>query len=430
MARAAIRIDAAGASVRAPKAFSTTLKRAVASMRAATKKEYEDDRAFVNLCVDAEAAAACTRLAKKYRDANLVVLVGIGGPNLAVRSVYEALTSSLETTDARQRVRYADTVDPHHMRIVLHEVNEAFKRSERVLIILASKSGSTTESVANAQVLLAAVKEHKEILAAHVVAITDEESPLWHEARTHGIPTLTIPNKVGGRYSVFSAMGLFPLAVLNIDTTELLAGAAMMRTRCLAATKNPAAELALLQAAHAREGRNVNEYFVFSKDLESVGRWERQLLAESCGKEKRVGKKTVGVGITPTVNVGTNDLHSVGQLALAGPDDKLTCFVTVRATESVFIPTNGPLRGLLPHISGMQFSTIMNAVAEGTKRAYSDAKRPWVAIELPKRDAHSIGQLLQLHLMQTAYLAELLGVNAFDQPAVEQYKEHTRKLLS
>ncbi len=433
MSQQPIVIDTAGAL--APKLRATdsnALKQSVIAMRAATKNAYSDERVFVNLCVDPETVAACTRLAQKYRDVSLVILVGIGGPNLAVRSVHEALLGALPEHDQRPKILYADTTDAHQAVAILSELDRTLKSNRKVLVILASKSGSTTESVANAQLYLARLAASEINWAKRVVAITDENSPLWHEARSHGIATLTIPAIVGGRYSVFSAMGIFPLAVLGIDTTSLLAGAAAMRARCLALNvdTNPAAQLAAIQYAHGRAGRNIVDYFVFSKDLESVGRWYRQLLAESCGKERdKTGKKILRTGYTPTVSVGSNDLHSVGQLSLGGPDDKCTFIVNVERAERIAVPKNGPLRGLMPGLAGTEFHSILQAITKGTILAYADAKRPVVSITLPARDAYSVGQLLQLHLMQTVYVAELLRVNAFDQPAVEAYKKHTRTIL-
>lgn len=402
------------------------------AMRAATKKGYEDDRASINLPFDTSMVRQVKALAAEHRDTDLLVVVGIGGSNLGAMAVQEALLGRLHNETGRPRVYYADTVDERKMRDIALLLDDALRRKGRVLVNAVSKSGSTTETVANLEVLLATLKKY-DVTSTSVVVTTDENSPLWKLAAKSGFATLAIPKRVGGRYSVFSPAGLFPLAVLGVDVEELLAGAATMRERCLSddIMNNPAAIAAIIQYLHYKGGRNIAELFLFATDFESVGKWWRQLLAESCGKEfDRSGKRRIWAGITPTVSIGSTDLHSVAQLALGGPQDKLTTFVTVGEKLETRVPDLKEYESLVPNLQGKSLKEIMDAILQGAMIAYGQGKRPYCHIELPSCSAYCLGQFLQLEMMETMLLASLLDVNPFDQPGVESYKAETRRMLA
>jgi glucose-6-phosphate isomerase len=402
------------------------------AMRAATTKGYADDRSSINLPFDTSMVRQVKTLAAKYRDVDLVIVVGIGGSNLGAMSVQEALRGRLYNETGKPRIYYADTVDERKMRDIALLLDDALQRRGRVLVNAVSKSGSTTETIANLEVFLATLKKH-DVTSTSVVVTTDEHSPLWKLAAKSGFATLSIPKRVGGRYSVFSPAGLFPLAVLNIDVEELLAGAAVMRERCLSddLMNNPAAVAAAIQYLHYKSGRNIAELFLFATDFESVGKWWRQLLGESCGKEfDRTGKRKIWAGITPTVSIGSTDLHSVAQLALGGPQDKLTTFVTVGEELGTRLPDLKEYDSLVPNLQGKSLKEIMDAILQGTMIAYGQGKRPYCHIALPSCSAYCLGQFLQLEMMETMFLAALVDVNPFDQPAVEAYKAETRRILA
>jgi glucose-6-phosphate isomerase len=141
--------------------------------------------------------------------------------------------------------------------------------------------------------------------------------------------------------------------------------------------------------------------------------------------------KTNDVGIIPTVSVGSTDLHSVGQLYLGGPSVIFTTFVLVEKNKSnLVLPRDHSFDSLVPHLQGKSFAMIMDAIIEGTQHAYRTAKRAYVTIALPEKSAYYMGQFMQLKMMEMVYLGFLLDVNPFDQPAVEQYKKETRRLLA
>jgi glucose-6-phosphate isomerase len=296
-----------------------------------------------------------------------------------------------------------------------------------------SKSGTTTETIANFEVILNLLRRHKTRYRDCVVVTSDKESKLWSLATEKGFDILEIPEKVGGRYSVLSSVGLFPLGLLGVDIERLLAGAKDARDLCLQQNieENPAAISSVVQFLHYKKGKNIFDLFLFSNDLESLGKWYRQLMAESLGKKFNLLREKVNVGITPTVSIGSTDLHSVAQLYLGGPYDKFTTFVSVEKDKSVLnVPQLEGYSELVAGIQGKSLKNIMNAILEGTKTAFRKDRRPFVEILLPDKSEYSIGQFLQFKMIETMYIGYLLNVNPFNQPSVESYKKETRRILS
>ena len=242
---------------------------------------------------------------------------------------------------------------------------------------------------------------------------------------------LHVPKKVGGRYSVFSNVGLFPLGFLGINIKELRNGAGRAKRDCLKPfQKNPAMLSAALIFHHNKKGMNIFDTFVFDTELESIGKWYRQLMGESIGKENdREGKK-INAGITPTVSIGSTDLHSMAQLYLGGPPDRYTSFITVPPNNKVSIPKWKEYNTLVENIQGRKLNEIMDAIINGVKTAYKSGKRPFSEISMESKSEKEMGYLLQFKMMEMMFLAALLNVNAFDQPAVEEYKKETRRILA
>lgn len=420
---------------RIPKATLTRLARRLKPeiTRLREAKSYTDPRSAINLCVDDSARLASLRLARRLKPVDLVIVCGIGGSNLGTLAVQEAILSRQHNLlGNKPRILYADTVDTVAMEGILAQLKRTLTAGGKPVVIGVSKSGTTTETIANLELLLKELKRHDANYHEHVVLITDDGSKLWQHATTEGYAHLAIPKKVGGRYSVLSAVGLFPLTLLSINTKQLLTGAAAMRERGLADELDenwPALSAALL-AANAQRGRTIADTFAFAPDLEGIGKWYRQLMAESVGKEyNAAGTKRVWAGITPTVSIGSTDLHSMAQLYLGGPRDKYTTFLSV-SEGGIQLPHWKAYDKLVPHLQGKSLASIMQAILSGTKQAYQKGKRPFCEIELADRSERSIGEFLQFKMMELIYLAHLLNVNAFDQPNVEAYKQETRAILA
>jgi len=402
----------------------------------ATSKGYDDDRASINLPDDKDMRSKVKQVIrdKSQLEPEYLIVVGIGGSNLGTVAVQEAVLGKFyNQLDPTTKVLYADTIDSDLINAIIKMVKPTLERDGNIILNVVSKLGTTTETVANFEVILDSLRRYKKEYGKYVVVTSDEDSKLWNLALKEGFSVLEIPKKVGGRYSVFSPVGLFPLGLLGINIEHLLDGARSMRNTCIDIDiqSNPAAIGAAVQYQHYKSGKNITDLFLFSNDLESVGKWHRQLMAESLGKEFNKTGERVNIGITPTVSIGSTDLHSMAQLYLGGPHDKFTTFVRVEnSTSHINVPRLEGYSELVSEIQEKSLKDIMDAILEGTKSAFRKDGRPFVEITLPDRSENSIGQFLQFKMIETIYLAYLLDVNPFDQPNVESYKSETRKILA
>ncbi len=391
---------------------------------------YLDDYSSINLPFDAKALQEAQKLAKKYIGVDAIVIIGIGGSNLGTIAVQEGIQGKLwNSQEWRPKVFYADTVDPKNIGDIISVVESLFLKGKNVLVNIVTKSGTTTETIANAQLFIRLLSTHEKDPREWLVVTTDRDSPLWQWAQQYGIRVLEIPQKVAGRYSVLSAVGLFPLAVAGIDCAELLAGAREARELCLK-DESPAAMSAAHLYFHKNHGKRMHDTFIFSTDLEALGKWCRQLMAESLGKRKSLLRKVVHAGMTPTVSIGTTDLHSMAQLYLGGPQDKFTTFVTVQnEKKDIVLPEIKGFDSLVQCIQGKKLGELRSAIFQGVANTYKKNKLPFIQVTMPERNEKIIGAFLQIKMIETMLLGSLWNVNAFDQPEVEKYKAETRNIL-
>jgi glucose-6-phosphate isomerase len=417
------------------KEAETKLGEEIHRMVKASKSGYDDERGSINLPLDYIAEEKVTALVEQKRELEpkYMIVIGIGGSNLGTMAVQEAVLGRLfNLSDSKMRILYAETVDSDEIKKITSIAKTALEERENIILNVVSKSGTTTETIALFEIFLNLLKRYRGDHKEFVVVTTDRNSPLWDLAQKKKYSLLEVPKKVGGRYSVFSPVGLFPLGLLGIDIHGFMEGAKSQREMCLMENlrENPAASGAAHMNAHYKNGKNIHDLFLFAKDLEVVGKWYRQLMGESLGKEHDKNGNQVFTGITPTTSVGSTDLHSVAQLYLGGPYDKFTTFVTVRNTNDIVsVPPIPEFAELVPNIQDKNLKEIMDAIEEGVKAAYRKNKRPFMEIVLPHKKEKSMGQLLQFMMMEMMYLGALLNVNPFDQPNVERYKTETRRVL-
>ncbi len=237
--------------------------------------------------------------------------------------------------------------------------------------------------------------------------------------------TYTVATDVAGRFSELTPVTLVPLSLLGYDIASYIAGAEEMFIRCV---QGPAEEDIALKSAVAlftarREGRRILETYWFSPTLEALGKWHRQLLAETCGKN--------GTGITPAVAIASTDFHSTLQLSLGGPADKVTRFVSIRGGErGTRVPRERVFPGVLPELAGgLSFEQVRRALRESVAASYRGAMRPIIEVEIPDASIQSIASFLMFSMLETYYLATLLRVPPLTQPDVEAYKRGTRDRL-
>lgn len=368
------------------------------------------------------------------QDPALVILIGIGGSSLGALALIQAIFGVYYNTINKIQFYCLDTVDSDTNKQVLVLIEKYLAEHKKVIVLIVTKSGTTTETIANAQAVLALVQKYNPThWAQSVIAITDKDSALWSVAQQYKWRVLEIPTDVGGRFSVFTAVGLVPFGLLGGNITELVEGAAALFTHCAQKNSdNYAAISAAFLYLYYLQGKNIHDTFLFAPQLENLGKWYRQLMGESIGKKYNHAGSLVEVGITPTVSIGTTDLHSVAQLYLGGPRDKVTSFVHIQCSQStitVYLDAfkNTPVDlGL----TGMTLNTLMNAIFKGTCAAYSADQRPFVTIELEEISAYTLGAFMGLKMLEIVFLGYLLNINPFDQPNVEDYKRKTRDFLN
>ncbi|MCA9391593.1 hypothetical protein KC614_00120 [candidate division WWE3 bacterium] len=358
------------------------------------------------------------------------IVIGIGGSYFGPKAIYDALggTFDVATPEHLPKTIFVDTCDPTMLRD-LHRLLSGYKDfPEGVLVTVISKSGTTTETIVNLEVLLSSF----DFLHNRLLVVSGESSLLSKMAVSKSIPLLTIPDHIGGRYSVLSAVGLLPLYVAGIDVAELMRGAdtQVQQTLTYELTKTPAFLSAAVIFDHLSRGFNIHNTFVFHPELETFGKWYRQLMGESIGKLHDLNGQEVHAGMTPTVSVGSTDLHSVVQLYLGGPRDKLTTFLsTSQEAAAIRVPWDLFFPNLVEDIEGKSAFEIIHAILKGTQKAYDNEGLPYIDIELNKISEFELGELCQFKMFEMMFLAKLLNLNAFDQPQVELYKQETRELL-
>jgi glucose-6-phosphate isomerase len=397
------------------------------------KTDYVDPECSLHLPFDEQLLIEVRKIVQAIKTPTLqyIVVVGIGGSNLGTQAVYNAIAGSMNLLiDRLPKILFLDTVSDERMTAVTRELTRTYNKEDFAILII-SKSGGTTEVMANAETLVHELKEQFGSVKDRVVGITAEGSKLWNELERQRALKISLPDNVGGRYSVFSSVGLVPLMLANIDIDELRSGArdAIKDGLSEELNTNHALVSACLNYLHNTNGRTIHNTFLFSTKLEVVGKWYRQLMGESIGKEKDLNGNTVHAGMTPIVSIGSTDLHSMAQLYYGGPDDKFTNIIYSFSGEVNRVPMSLAMPGLVKDIQGKHLEDIMEAIVGGVKSAYEQKQRPYMEIDLEQIVPYQLGYYLQFRMMEMMYLAKLMNVNAFDQPAVELYKDATRQLL-
>ncbi len=367
---------------------------------------------------------------------NLVVL-GIGGSalgNIALQTALNPPFYNLLPASRRggPRLFVMDNVDPILFGNLLDVIGPQLNKTAFNVI---SKSGETTETAAQLLIVLDLLsrKLGKRALPRQILATTDPEKGVLRElADREGLETLLVPPGVGGRFTVLSAVGLFSAAMCGADPAALLAGAAAMERRVGDARvqKNPAAMLALLLYQFYVRGKRLHVMMPYSHQLKDMADWYRQLWAESLGKCADLQGRPLVVGPTPIRALGATDQHSQVQLYREGPNDKVFIFLEVeKFARDVKLPGGKPLAAEWGYLSGASLGKLLNAEKRATEAALVASNRPCMTIRLPSVDEKAIGQFIMLWEAATTIMGALLGINPYDQPAVQLGKEYTFALM-
>ena len=362
-----------------------------------------------------------------------VVLLGIGGSALGPIALRSALRSTRwnemddETREYFPRLHVVENVDPSTLGPLLDRLELG-----RTLFLVISKSGGTAETMAQYLIVRGRLEtELGDRAARHFVFITDpERGALRQIAERDGVASLAIPPNVGGRFSVLSAVGLLPAALIGIDIDALLEGAADMKVRCEAESleENPAGVFAALHwIADTHLGLRTHVFMPYADPLRELAHWFVQLWAESLGKVRPDGTHT---GPTPIPALGATDQHSQVQLFMEGPDDKTVAFVAIADRGGdVTIPRAHQNVPELAYLGGHSLGRLIDIEQRATAGALARRGRPNITIRLDRVDAWHMGAIMTLFAIATAYAGELYGVNAFDQPGVELGKQFAYAML-
>ncbi|HET6204314.1 MAG TPA: glucose-6-phosphate isomerase [Planctomycetota bacterium] len=357
------------------------------------------------------------------------VLLGIGGSALGSRMLHTALRGpnwNLATPKGHPRLFVLDNVDPEHLAEILDlcDPRETF-------FDVVSKSGGTAETIA--QFLLVRDLLERSVgprHAEHLVVTTDPASgPLRAIAVREGYRTLPAPPGVGGRFSVFSPVGLLSAAATGIDVRACLRGAAAMDARCKVESleRNPALFHASLHyLLLTKRAKTIFVQYVYAERLKDLGEWTRQLIGESVGKPASGGF----AGATPVVSIGVTDQHSQQQLYVEGPKDKaFTMIGAERFARDLPIPPRWGDLAEFAYLGGKTFAQLFEAERAGTEFALLEARRPTCRITFPSVSPEAIGEYVHLMEVAVVLLCRFLGVDPFNQPGVESAKDATRALL-
>lgn len=430
-----VSFDACGISSEKLQQIACRCTPAIERVQAALHEGYDSPYSAAYLPIDQKLITHMIELAKETHKLKprILIVIGIGGSNLGTIAVQQALYG-LHGFDLKLPVYYVDTVDPDAVSTVAILAERELVQGHPILVNIITKSGRTTETIANGSIFIELLKKYApENYRDYLVCTTDEGSALWTLALKEGWNRIGIPKMICGRYSVFSAVGLFPLAIMGVDIQKLVKGAADMVKQCIdhEITNNIAALSAAFHYGMYQRGVVIHNFFPFSVDLHMLGCWYRQLISESIGKEYDNHGNHINVGITPLVSIGSIDLHSIVELHLSGPLNTSTEFVEIKKFKNnLSVPFCQNFDELVAHVQGKPLSSLMHAMLVGTQRAYQTKKRPFIGTTLPEKTAEHVGQLMQWKMIEIMYLGYLFEINPFEQPQVELYKKETRALLA
>lgn len=360
------------------------------------------------------------------------VVLGIGGSALGPIAVQQALQHPYYNELPREkrggwpRFYVADNVDPERLVYLFDVVDPA-----QTLFAVTSKSGGTSETMSQFMIIKEMLEERlgKQEAARHIVCITDAEKgnlrPICEE---EGYKSFVIPAGVGGRFSELTPVGLLPAAMTGIDIKEMLAGAAYMDALCGDENiyTNPGHMYGLLSYVAMQQGKNIQVMMPYADSLKFMADWFAQLWAESLGKKFALDGSVVYAGQTPVKALGVTDQHSQVQLYAEGPFDKMIVLLGVeRYRESITIPKTYAEIPSLGFLGGATHAQLIQTEQMATEYALLKAGKMNMTLTLPEVNAFTVGELLYLFEVATAFAGELLEVNAFDQPGVEGGKNAT-----
>ncbi|MBR2594430.1 MAG: glucose-6-phosphate isomerase [Firmicutes bacterium] len=365
-------------------------------------------------------------------DTDAFVVLGIGGSALGPLAVQQAINHPFYNELPREkrgnypRLYVADNIDPERLPYLFDIID-----LKKTIFNCVSKSGSTSETMSQFLIIKTLIEEKlgKAEAAKHIVCTTDKEKGnLIGIAKEEGYKTFIIPSGVGGRFSELTPVGLLPAAMCGIDIKEMLKGAAFMDelSKVKDVYKNPAYMFALLHMIGMKKGKNISVMLPYADSLKYISDWYAQLWAESLGKKYDNYGNIVNYGQTPVKSLGVTDQHSQIQLYAEGPSDKIIVFIAVdKFKKETAIPK---IYGDIPSLGflgGATQNKLIETERIATEYALQKAEKTNMTITLPEVNEFTLGELLYFFEVATGFAGELLEIDAFDQPGVEEGKNAT-----
>ena len=427
-----------------PAEFAAIEERVLAAHKILQQERKEGKYGFYDLYKDKETLADVKKAAAHFSSfgyENLVVL-GIGGSALGITALQTALNPPYFNTLSKKRRKGAprlfvmDNIDPDTFRAMLR-----LCPPKKTLFNVISKSGETAETMSQLMIVVALLEKAvgAKAMKKHLVITTSPtgkgapKSLLHPVAKNYKLTSFSIPLNVGGRFSVFSPVGMFPAAMMGMDVDAMMAGCAAMDTLCSRASlmENPAYLRAAIQyLMDVNKGKTMSVMMPYADALRDIADWYRQLWAESLGKQKDLDGNDVFTGQTPIKALGATDQHSQVQLYREGPKDKIFNILEVRRfNTSLRIPDTLSSIKELDYLRNKSMNKLMAAELRGTMDALKASQRPVVRIILPRLNAYTVAQVLYLLEVETAMAGRLYHVNTFNQPGVEEGKKIARRLM-
>ena len=373
---------------------------------------------------DKEEFARIQAAAEKIRsDSDVLVVAGIGGSYLGARAVVEAVKGVYhnELEEGLKVYFCGNSISPTALNDII-----ALCKGKRFSINVISKSGTTTETSLAFRVLRKLLEEEVGVEEANkrIYATTDRaRGTLKQLADSQGWPTFVVPDDVGGRYSVLSAVGLLPIAAAGIDIAELMQGAAdAMERFSVLSPDNDAYKYAAARNILSRKGKQIEILECYEPNFALMNEWYKQLFGESEGKDNK--------GLFPASCIFSTDLHSMGQFIQEGTRNMFETIVNVKTpAKDLFIEElEGNFDGL-NFLANQNMSVVNRKAMEGTILAHTDGGVPQLLIDVDDLSAYNVGYLIYFFWRACACSGYLLGVNPFNQPGVESYKKNMFALL-
>ena len=327
---------------------------------------------------------------EKYQNAKFIFVVGIGGSDLAGKAVWQAMT--LHKSDINKKILFLESPDVREYEEIKNLITNEITSLEEVVLVAISKSGQTAETLeAFHKTFDILYEKFGESVSSKTLVISTVNTPLWKLAEEKNIEKIEWEKDVGGRFSAFTTPHITILSIAGLDAYAFINGGKEMAEKCESEKpENSAKHLAKNIFENYKNEFKILDFFIFNSELEDLGKWCRQLIAESLSL------------ITPTVSIGPTDLHSMLELYLGGPKNRFTIFIQS-----------------LKEIEGSINASAYNNVTE----AYQKAELPFIKYEMAEINEKELGSFMAFMIETTLYLADELSLNPYDQPAVEEYKK-------